>query len=82
MENERGIKVCDICGRKFKMMEDLHYVARDNKQLGVAYITSNNKEVKLYDAFDCPLCGCQNIVQERKRKKEDIINKDDEVESI
>lgn len=24
-------------------------------------------EAKIYDTFDCPQCGCQNVMGERKR---------------
>lgn len=27
-------------------------------------------EEKIYDAYDCPMCGCQIIAQERKRNFE------------
>ena len=27
----------------------------------------SNDETGLFDAFDCPQCGCQVIAQERKR---------------
>lgn len=27
----------------------------------------NKMEPTLYDAFDCPICGCQYIANERKR---------------
>lgn len=30
-------------------------------------IASNKMEPTLYDAFDCPICGCQYIANERKR---------------
>lgn len=57
---------CKICGKEFEANLDRHYVARDNGKTGVIIALSNNEE-KLYDAFDCPSCGCQVIAQERKR---------------
>ena len=33
---------------------------------GLAFLGTHN-ETKLYDACDCPNCGCQHIYQERKR---------------
>ena len=48
---------CKICGAEFQPTDMLHYISED---LG----STNPKE---YDAFDCPICGCQINVQERKR---------------
>ena len=57
---------CKICGKEFEANLDRHYVARDNGKTGALIALSNNEE-KLYDAFDCPACGCQVVAQERKR---------------
>lgn len=51
---------CKVCGTKF-------YVARDNGKTGFAVALGSNEEERLYDAFDCPACGCQVIAKERKR---------------
>lgn len=58
---------CKICGKEFEANLDRHYVARDNGKTGAIIALSNNEE-KLYDAFDCPSCGCQVVAQERKRQ--------------
>lgn len=62
---------CKICGKDFELKLDNHYIARDEEieRCGIVGIVGNNtdKESKLYDTFDCPFCGCQNVVQERKR---------------
>lgn len=57
---------CKICGCEFPPVAEKHYIARDNGKSGIVTALSND-EGKLYDAFDCPMCGCQVIVQERKR---------------
>lgn len=67
---------CNICGCVFPTVIDKHYVARDNGKTGIAAIVTHDEE-NLYDAFDCPACGCQMIAQERKRKHE-FANIDDE----
>lgn len=68
MMNIKGTKniKCNICGSEFVPSIDKHYIARDNGKTGVSEAFSHNEE-KLYDTFDCPVCGCQVIVQERKR---------------
>lgn len=55
---------CKACGKEFEANLERHYVARDNGKVGICF---TGTEENLYDAFDCPVCGCQIIVQERKR---------------
>lgn len=66
MENKKV--VCEICNSEFYPIDigKNHYIARDNVVIGLAAITKTT-EHKLYDAFDCPVCKCQNIIGERKR---------------
>ena len=58
---------CNICGCKFNALTEKHYVARDNGKTGFTAVMGPTSEEKIYDAFDCPQCGCQCIPQERKR---------------
>lgn len=58
---------CKVCGTKFSAIIENHYVARDNGKTGFAVALGSNDEECLYDAFDCPTCGCQVIAKERKR---------------
>ena len=57
---------CKVCESGLVPSVDAHYVARDNGESGLATMIKS-AEGKLYDAFDCPICGCQIIAQERKR---------------
>lgn len=57
---------CKICESELIPSIDEHYIARDNGETGIATVLKNT-EGKLYDTFDCPVCGCQIIAQERKR---------------
>lgn len=56
---------CKVCGNVFELTEGRHYIAREKTEL--CLIGSNKMETTLYDAFDCPNCGCQYIANERKR---------------
>lgn len=49
---------CKICGRRFKLLEKNRY------EVMVAPIGFDalSKPTVYYNAFDCPHCGCQNIV--------------------
>ncbi len=58
---------CKVCGCKFNAIVEKHYVARDNGKTGLAVAFGSTNEENLYDAFDCPMCGCQVIAKERKR---------------
>lgn len=58
---------CKVCGKEFEANLERHYVARDIGKTGLAAAFGNNDEENLYDAFDCPYCGCQFVVQGRKR---------------
>lgn len=68
MTNVKGMTTCKICGRDFPLLIEDRYVARDIVKSGVVPTLVGEKESSLYDAFDCPHCGCQNLIQERKRK--------------
>lgn len=60
---------CKICGTEFPAVEERHYIARDNSRTGAVVVISKDEE-KIYDAYDCPMCGSQIIAQDRKRNFE------------
>lgn len=62
-----GMAKCKICDRSFALIAEKHYIARDAAETGLATAFGKTPEAELYDAFDCPHCGCQNIMQKRKR---------------
>ena len=66
----KAMKTCAVCGRDFALIFEDHYIARDDGKRGVINAIAAEEET-LYDAIDCPHCGCQNILQERKRTVED-----------
>lgn len=57
---------CKICNKEFELTKKDHYITRDAGRVGLAAIAGGSEET-LYDTFDCPNCGCQNVMQERKR---------------
>ena len=76
---------CNICGYEFGAIKENHYISRDDDKQGVMSSLVIRDERKLYDTFDCPCCGCQVVVQERKRHYfenmfEDCTEEDDEEE--
>ena len=59
--------ICKVCGCKFNALTEKHYISRDNGSVGLAVAFGSAPEVKTYDTYDCPQCGSQCVVQERKR---------------
>ena len=59
--------ICNVCGYQFWPTVERHYVARDNGTTGIVSAFKVSDETNIYDTFDCPKCGCQNIAQGRKR---------------
>lgn len=57
---------CKICDCEFIPEKKEHYVSRDEVKVGLSNL-AGGMEAKIYDTFDCPQCGCQNVVGERKR---------------
>ena len=65
----KGMTTCKVCGRDFPLIFEEHYVAQDPQQKGLAAVISTTDKAYTYDAFDCPHCGCQNVMQQRKPTK-------------
>lgn len=52
------MKKCNICGRRFRLLAKNRYeVVR--RPAGIRCLT---EATTYYNAFDCPRCGCQNVV--------------------
>lgn len=65
MNNEIGMVKCTACSRLFELDRKIHYIARANVNSVIASALVGT-DYKLFDAFDCPRCGCQNIIGDRK----------------
>ena len=59
-------KTCQVCGSRIIFDAASHYVARDDARVGIAALSGGN-EPQIYDAIECPKCGCQIILGRRKR---------------
>lgn len=51
---------CKVCNKRFKLLSNKKYLVEVNG----GSLFQPLKEI--YEAFDCPKCGCQNIVNTRK----------------
>lgn len=70
-ERNRGMWYCEVCGREFALMHEDRYTVREEKRGGLAAAFADTPEPTMWDAFDCPYCGCQNRVIIRKREVEE-----------
>lgn len=52
---------CKVCKNQFELNKDSKYVVAEDK--GVINVMNG---IKYYECFDCPKCGCQNIVNIRE----------------
>lgn len=61
---------CTVCGKNVSTEEvkKAHYIARDPKRGNALTL---NGEPNLFDVFDCPYCGCQNLLKVREIKVDD-----------
>lgn len=57
---------CKICGLEFGLHIEDHYISRDGERTGLIAAIGPENESKLFDTFDCPECGCQNVIQEKE----------------
>lgn len=63
----KGMYTCDVCGRDFPLIAEERYTVRGAEKSGLATAITF-EEADRYDAFDCPHCGCQNVVNLRMRE--------------
>lgn len=63
----KGMRTCKVCGRDFALMAEEHYIAEKYEVGGFKAVIEGSKST-FFDAFDCPHCGCQNVMQERMEK--------------
>lgn len=62
----KGITECKVCHREFALIAEDHYVAYDPRPMGGLATLTCTDPTRQYDAIDCPHCGCQSILQDRK----------------
>lgn len=53
-----GRMICNICNKEFELKKENRYLVYKQD---LSIIVNRN----LLEAFDCPFCGCQNVVNER-----------------
>ena len=63
---------CKVCGKKLILHYSLRYEVT-RTPVGFNCLT---ERAVTYEAFDCPKCGCQNIVGIREVKNEPVSTSD------
>ena len=66
---------CKVCNKRFKLNKVDKYLAVI-RPVGLTCLTERSK---IYEAFDCPKCGCQNLVSIREdmyNPMQEVINND------
>ena len=53
---------CKVCGKRFRLLAKNKYIALE--RTGPLEVLT--KPAKEFECFDCPVCGCQNIVNIRE----------------
>ena len=69
MDKIKGMYTCGVCDRDFPLIAEERYTVRGTEKSGIA-VAISFEEADRYDAFDCPHCGCQNVVNLRMRELE------------
>lgn len=49
---------CKACGFKFKLEKENRYLSKKSASL----LGNISEKPTIFEVFDCPLCGCQNVV--------------------
>lgn len=53
---------CKICGKEFELKKENKYLATEK----ISAFGALKQLPKTFEAFDCPHCGCQNVINIRE----------------
>ena len=63
--------ICSVCGNEIKLESYRRYSVSEHLQFKLFNSsTAQPENARLYDAFDCQVCGCQYVAKERLRNAE------------
>ena len=70
---------CKVCGKRFRLKVEDKYDVRKSASFGD--VISGKVTSTVFECFDCPRCGCQNVVNVREKEinkvKEKVGEQDD-----
>ena len=58
--------ICKVCKRYYTAKKENRYIVLIQKTLSDSIVY---REQEILECFDCPKCGCQNIVNIREAKE-------------
>lgn len=61
IKEDSSLITCKVCKKPFKLEKNNKYIVQENK--GINGIATGTKK---FECFDCPHCGCQNILSVRE----------------
>lgn len=63
---------CRVCGKLMRLKKEDRYEVIKTEEVAPFEALTKAPKTVIFEAFDCPKCGCQNIVNVRAGyKKED-----------
>lgn len=65
--------ICKVCKKFFIPRKENKYVVIQTPA-GISVLT---ERARIYEAFDCPRCGCQNIVNTREGNSNETLSTPD-----
>jgi ssDNA-binding Zn-finger/Zn-ribbon topoisomerase 1 len=68
--------ICKVCKSYYKAKKENRYEVVESK----GALSAIAAPARVFEAFDCPKCGCQNIVNVRESKRYTEPIKDEESE--
>lgn len=57
---------CKVCGKRMKLRAADRYEVRVAEESSILALALYTNLSKTYEGFDCPHCGCQNLMQIRE----------------
>ena len=57
------MRKCKVCGKRFRLKKENKYLV---ETVSKSVIFQSHEEKKVYECFDCPACGCQNMCNIRE----------------
>lgn len=66
---------CNSCGRRFRLLAKNRYEIVKVEHSLVSVLKGNPVGGTYFNAFDCPRCGCQNVVSVIEKVTADVFEK-------
>lgn len=68
VSNAKPLNCCEVCGSKLEIHAGNVYSVKEEKEL--------------FDAIDCPVCGCQKVLKRRLQEEPIVRHNEDKIQII